>query len=40
MLETVLYVFLAGIFGSILGICVCIGFALYLVNRDEKREER
>jgi len=39
MLETVLYVLLAGIFGSILGISVCIGFALYLVNRDE-REER
>ena len=39
MLETVLYVFLAGIFGSILGIGVFIGFALYLVNRDE-REER
>jgi len=36
MLETVIYVLLAGIFGSILGVSVCIGFALYLVNREEE----
>jgi hypothetical protein len=36
MIDTVLYVFLAGIFGSILGISVCIGFALYLVNKEEE----
>jgi hypothetical protein len=36
MIETVLLVFLAGIFGSILGVSVSIGFALYLVNKEEK----
>jgi len=36
MTETVLYVLLAGIFGSILGVSVCIGFVLYLANREEK----
>ena len=36
MLETVVYVLLAGIFGSVLGVCVCIGFALYLANQNEK----
>jgi len=36
MIETVALVFLAGIFGSILGVSVSIGFALYLVNKEEK----
>ena len=34
MLETVVWVTVIGITGFALGICVSIGFALYLINKE------
>jgi len=34
MWETVFWVLVMGVFGFALGVCVCTGFVLYLLNKE------